>query len=100
MGGEGEETRDHLFVDDAAKVLVRVVLRRSAGLLNVASGTSVPFRELADAIAAARPGVSITGTPRQSPVTHRHFDPTMMAEAFPDMRFTPLAAGLARLMET
>jgi nucleoside-diphosphate-sugar epimerase len=99
LGGEGEETRDHLFVDDAVEVLVRVVLRRSAGLLNVASGTSVAFRELADAIAAARPGVSVTGTPRQSPITHRHFDPTMMALAFPDMRFTQLAAGLARLAQ-
>jgi hypothetical protein len=35
-------------------------------------------------------------TPRQNPVTHRHFDTTALVKAFPTFAFEPLDAGLAR----
>jgi nucleoside-diphosphate-sugar epimerase len=97
--GNGEETRDHLYVDDAVDLLLKVVSHGSTGLLNLASGTSATFRTVADMIAAraARP-VEIVPAPRQNPVTHRHFDPTNLRRAFPDMRFKPLDEGLIETM--
>ena len=36
--GDGEETRDHLYVDDAVALMLAVVSHASTGLLNLASG--------------------------------------------------------------
>jgi UDP-glucose 4-epimerase len=94
--GDGEETRDHLRVDDAADLMLRVASHGSTGLLNLATGTSQTFRAVADLIAAhaGRP-VEVAPFPRQNPATHRHFDLTNLRRVFPDMRFTPLQEGLA-----
>ena len=94
--GEGEEMRDHVYVGDVARLILAVLRRRSSGLLNVASGQSVSYRQLAERVAAAFPTtVQIAGGPRMQPVTHRHFDVTALRRAFPDFRFLPLDAGLA-----
>ena len=37
--GNGEETRDHLYVDDAVDLILKVITHGSTGLLNFASGT-------------------------------------------------------------
>lgn len=97
--GNGEETRDHLHVDDAVDLILKVVMRGSTGLLNLATGTSETFRTVAEMIAAraGRP-VEIAPSPRQNPVTHRHFDVTDLLRAFPDARFVPLADGLAKTL--
>lgn len=94
--GEGEEKRDHVLVDDLAEIVLRCLERRSAGVLNVATGTSHSFRAAAELVASHfETPIEIVGTPRQNPVTHRHFDPTDAIKAFPDFQFTPLAVGIA-----
>ena len=98
LGGEGEETRDHVLVEDVAAVIERVLIHRSRGLLNIASGSSVSYRELAGLVAAgfsSRP--QIKTTPRTNSVTHRHFDVAATRRAFPDFRFTKLSIGLDRI---
>ncbi len=94
--GEGEETRDHISVDDIATLTLLVLRHRSSGLLNLATGTSTAFGDLARKVAALvdRP-VEVAGSPRQNPVTHRHFDVTALHKAFPSFAFTPLGEGLA-----
>jgi UDP-glucose 4-epimerase len=94
--GNGEETRDHLHVDDAGDLILKVVSHGSTGLLNLATGKSATFRAVADMIAAAagRP-VDIASSPRQNAATHRHFDSTDLLRAFPGMHFKPLEEGLA-----
>jgi nucleoside-diphosphate-sugar epimerase len=95
--GEGEEMRDHILVDDVVALTLRVLRHRSAGTLNLATGRSVTFAELAQRVAALfdRP-IEIVGTPRQNPITHRHFDVIALRKAFPTFSFTPLDVGLAR----
>ncbi len=95
LGGEGEETRDHMFVADAAAVIAEVVRHRSRGLLNLASGRSESFRRVAELVAGAFPReIEIAGSPRQFPITHRRFDVSAMRQAFPDLAATPLEEGL------
>ena len=95
--GEGEERRDHVYIEDVARLAALVVLHRSRGALNVATGISVSFREIAEAVAAlAQKPVPIRGTPRQNQITYRHFDITECLKAFPKFRYTPLRDGLAR----
>lgn len=95
--GEGEEQRDHVFIDDVARLTSLVLSHRSKGILNIATGVSTSFREIAEQV-VARVGkpVEIRGTPRQNPVTHRHFDITNCFKAFPQFQYTALSEGLAR----
>jgi UDP-glucose 4-epimerase len=94
--GNGEETRDHLHVDDALDLILKVVTHGSTGLLNLATGKSETFRAVADMIAAraGRP-VEVAVSPRQNPVTHRHFDTTHLLHAFPGASFNRLDDALA-----
>lgn len=95
--GEGEEMRDHILVDDVVELAVRVLFQRSQGTLNLATGRSISYRDLAEKVAALFEGdVTVNGTPRQSPVTHRHFDIAALRKAFPDFVFTPLDVGLVK----
>lgn len=93
--GEGEEKRDHVFIDDVAQLVSHVVARRSTGVLNIATGISTSFRDIAEMVVkiSGKPA-EISGTPRQNPITHRHFDITACLKAFPQFRYTPLREGL------
>jgi UDP-glucose 4-epimerase len=95
--GEGEEQRDHVFVDDVARLVSLVLAHSSRGELNLATGRSVSFREVAElAVKLSGQSAEIRGTPRQNPITHRHFDITECLKAFPQFRYTPLREGLER----
>jgi UDP-glucose 4-epimerase len=95
--GEGEETRDHILVDDVAALTMLVLSHRSTGTLNLATGRSITYAELAKKVAALFDGpIDIIGTSRQNPITHRHFDVTAIHKAFPTFTFTPLDKGLAK----
>ena len=95
--GDGEEKRDHVLVDDVAALASAVLHHRSKGVLNIATGRSASFREVAEIVVALSPrSVEIHGTPRQNPITHRHFDITDCLKAFPEFHYLPLRDGLAR----
>jgi nucleoside-diphosphate-sugar epimerase len=98
--GEGEERRDHVFIDDVAEIVRGCVRHRAVGVVNAVSGTVTSFRDIAE-MAAARfePRVSVIGTPRVGAMPHngyRAFDAGLLARSFPDLEMTPLASGLAR----
>lgn len=94
--GGGEETRDHIHVDDVARLTSQCLLRRSVGTLNVATGVSHSFREVADLISSRFDGkVDVVTSARANPVTHRHYATDQLIKAFPDFRFTSLAEGIA-----
>lgn len=97
LGGNGEETRDHVFVDDAARLIALTLRHRSAGKLNIATGRSVSFLELAQLVAQhAGKAVQIVTTPRTAPVTYRSFDVTACRKAFSTFSYTSLEDGLPR----
>ena len=97
--GDGEERRDHVFVEDVAEIAVRVLKHRSLGSLNVASGVVTSFKEVAElAVGMAGRDVAITGSPRRGPMPHngyRPFDTSATQTAFPDFRYTDLPEGMA-----
>jgi nucleoside-diphosphate-sugar epimerase len=94
--GEGEERRDHVLVDDVAKITALVLAHRSAGALNVVTGVSTSFHDIAQII-AKQYGVKVASQPRPGPqphLLHRFFDITDCLKAFPTFHYTPLAQGL------
>jgi nucleoside-diphosphate-sugar epimerase len=93
--GEGEELRDHVYVNDFARLVAECLVRRSRGVLNVATGESMSFREVARIVASlAGGGIELRSQPRSVPITHRYYDTSAIARAFPSMTFTRLDAGL------
>ena len=94
--GNGEETRDYVFIDDVVRLIDLVTRYRSAGVLNLASGRSISFADLGKLVAGLFPQpIEIAGSPRQNPITHRAFDVTAIHRSFPEFTFTPLERGLA-----
>ncbi len=94
--GEGEERRDHVLVDDVAKITALVLAHRSVGALNVVTGVSTSFHDIAQII-AKQYGVKVASQPRPGPrphLLHRFFDITNCLKAFPTFHYTPLAKGL------
>jgi nucleoside-diphosphate-sugar epimerase len=96
--GEGEEKRDHVHVDGLAALVSAVLHHRSKGVLNIATGHSFSFREVAEMVVAhCGRSVEIRGMPRQNAVIHRHFDITDCLKAFPEFHYVPLRDGIARV---
>jgi nucleoside-diphosphate-sugar epimerase len=95
--GGGEETRDHIHVNDVAEITVRSLMHKSYGTLNLATGTSASFYEVAEAVGGQFDhDIEVVTTPRANPITHRHYDVINLVKAFPDFRFIGLEDGIAR----
>jgi nucleoside-diphosphate-sugar epimerase len=93
--GNGEEARDHVFIDDLATIAVRLAETDATGVLNIATGQSHTFasivKELVDIVPVP---FAVEHLPRKLPVTHRHFDTSRLRKALPGFRFTELRDGL------
>jgi nucleoside-diphosphate-sugar epimerase len=61
--GDGSELRDHMHVEDAARVIVDATLARQCGILNIATGVTYAFLDIALAI-AVHTGVKIISRSR------------------------------------
>ena len=99
--GNGEERRDHVWVEDVAELAARMLLHRSRGSLNAATGTVISFREAAEIMTGLFKNVSsIEHSPRQGPMPHngyRPFDPAATSAAFPDFAYTLPCDGFAKV---
>lgn len=93
--GKGEERRDYIFIDDVVALIIKAVEHRSQGLLNLATGTSISYFELAEKIASkfSNP-IEIVTNVRTNAITHCHFDPANVFKAFPGFTFKTLDEGL------
>lgn len=94
--GQGEEQRDHLHVEDAARLVYQLVAVKASGTYNLATGHSNSFSEVVEALrrVASEP-FEVIFAPRKAPVTHRHFDVSKLFLAVPGFRFQSLEEGLA-----
>ena len=101
--GEGEERRDHVWIEDVARLASLVLSHKSRGALNAATGTLVSFRRLAELLCASSGSpVPIEASPRRGPMPHggyRAFDPAATHAAFPEFRYASPTEGLARVHE-
>ena len=99
--GEGEEQRDHVHIDDVIEIISLVITHKSSGVLNVATGSTTSFRDIAQLIAAqVNSQILIKTTPRKGPMPHggyRPFDIADCVSAFPGFSYLPLEKGLKRM---
>jgi nucleoside-diphosphate-sugar epimerase len=95
--GQGEEERDHVYIDDAVRIIQGCLLHASVGVVNAVSGTATPFHEVARKIVAALGApVAIETMPRRIPIVHKRFDPAVLLQAFPGIAPTSLDAGIPK----
>ena len=87
--------------EDVAELVCLSLRHCSQGVLNLATGTVVSFRELAEQVVAHfEQPVAVKGSPRQGPMPHngyRPFDAAATQKAFPEFHYTPVAEGLAKV---
>ncbi len=100
--GQGEERRDHVWVEDVAELAMRMVLHRSVGSLNAVTGHVVSFQDLAQICARLHGPVEIKNLPRSGPMPHngyRPFDASAIATAFPGFAMTLPEDGLRKVAD-
>lgn len=102
---DGEPTRDFVFIDDVADLLVDATLRGLGGerceVFNVGTGRSISLRQLAEELfrIAERPSrIRISGEYRIGDVRHCRADVARLAGAR-DWSPVPVSEGLRRLIE-
>lgn len=98
--GGGEEQRDNIFIEDVAEIIALTLSHRSKGILNIATGISHSFKEVADLVVkTTNKAIAVEPTVRQNPITHRHFDITACRQAFPSFVYTDIATGLQKVQQ-
>lgn len=97
--GEGEELRDHVYVEDVANACMKVILRKSYGILNIASGQLVSFKECAEKIISLFPQSQskIETSERKFAMPHNGYRPIDNNEtfrAFPSFKYLSFDEGV------
>lgn len=96
--GNGEEKRDHIFIEDVTKIVCLTIKHRSKGVLNIATGNSMSFREIAETVVNQfGKHIIIQESVRNNPITHRYFDITACYKVFPHFHYTSFQDGVKML---
>ncbi len=70
---------------------------KSAGILNIATGTSISFYDAAkETLALLKSTAVIETTPRNNPIVHRYFDINACYQSFPTFQYTSFNAGIKK----
>ena len=100
--GQGEEQRDHVWVEDVAELAIRMLMQHSVGSLNAATGELITFSDIAHEISRLHGPVDVQATERTGPMPHngyRAFDISAIARAFPDMIMTSPRDGFKKVAD-
>lgn len=96
--GEGEEMRDHVYIEDLAKVTIEMVKRKCYGTLNIVSGQVYSFKEIAEnIIRVANSQNKIISQPRTQPMPHqgmRKFRQLKLNDMYEGFEYTNIVDGL------
>ncbi len=95
MFGEGDDIRDHVYLDDAAAAVVGLTAGDATGVFNVASGESRTFGSVAEQLQALSPvPFELVKLPKSGGTSRRDFDIGRLRAALPGLTLTPFADGL------
>jgi UDP-glucose 4-epimerase len=99
--GDGEQTRDYLYVDDVVDAFVRASDRADGKLLNVGTGIETSVLDLYDLIAAAAgyEGRARLQPARSGELRRSALDPSAAATQLGWRPWTTLEDGVTRTVE-
>jgi len=99
--GNGEEQRDHVFIEDVANLIGLIVQNRSFGVYNAVSGKVKSFYDIAKLVKENnKSDIEIISTERKSPMPHNGYRAFKKSKAEVDFnyKFTQLEEGLLKLI--
>jgi UDP-glucose 4-epimerase len=100
--GDGEQTRDFIYVQDVARanVLAATAPEIASGIANICTGRATTLNQLATGLRIHFAGspAPVHGAPKVADIRHSLGSPTAAATAFGFTAEVPLAAGLATLV--
>ncbi len=98
--GDGQQTRDFVYVGDVARANVAALASSASGVVNVGTGTSVTLLQLIDALAccAGRTPQVRFDPPVAGDIRHSAMRPARMREALGFVPATSLMDGLKQLL--
>jgi UDP-glucose 4-epimerase len=99
--GKGEETRDHIYLDDLVRAIGDLMLAGQTGVFNIATGTSRSFGSIVELLSSLVPfEFEVVEAARSGPVTHRRYDTSRLQSALPGFQFTPFDDALASTVQS
>ena len=98
--GDGQQTRDFIFVKDVARANVAALRSKCSGVLNVGTGTSVSLLELIDVLGACsgRSPVVNFDPPAPGDIRHSAMRPDRLRQTLGFVASTALQDGLRTLV--
>ena len=100
--GNGEELRDHIFIGDVAELVFNVVKNKICGELNLVSGKTHSFFEIANIVyKSLEKDPNIKHLERVGPMPHngyRAFDNQSILNLFPNFRFSCIEEEISNIM--
>ena len=95
--GEGDDIRDHVYLDDVAAAVAGLAASDATGVFNIASGESRTFGSVVEQLQALSPvPFEVVNLPKSGGTSRRDFDVSRLREALPDLALTPFEEGLRR----
>ena len=96
--GKGEELRDHVSINDVSKLIAKVTFSNFEGILNIASGKVISFKDIAKFIQKSYVNkINIIETERVGKMPHdgyRSFNIDKTHSLFPNFKITTVESGL------
>ena len=85
--GDGEEQRDHLHIDDFNSYLFEILNKNGSGVIHIASGQLISFKEIANLFQATLPHmkIKIKTRARSIPFFHKSVDTAELKSLFPQI---------------
>lgn len=99
--GQGEEQRDHVYIDDVAEIIYLCLMHRSFGVLNITTGEVTSFSEVVKLLnQSLDKAIEVEYRARNGAMPHngyRAFDNTNCTQAFSFFQYTSLKDGLKKM---
>mgnify|MGYP001398262244 CR=1 FL=1 len=95
LGGQGEETQDHIYINDLVNMIKLFIYYKTVGTINLATGNSYTFMKIANIVNKSLGNkVNIIETERKNEITYRKFDISNFIKLFPDFIFSDLEKNI------
>ena len=102
--GNGEELRDHVYIEDVSKIIYEILIKQSIGIINIATGQVKSFLEIAKTIKSILKSKSkIIKTKRIGKMPHggyRAFNTELSSKMFPSIKYTSIYSGVSRVIKS
>ena len=99
--GKGEELRDHVWIEDVAEIVYRLIINKSVGKINLATGSVISFSQIArEIIKFTKSSSMIKSIKRNGPMPHngyRAFNIDCCKKVFSDFRYNFLTEGIKKI---